>query len=88
MKNFHYLKCNSFHYSEIVDLTKTFELRKDDRDWACGDYLILKEIKDQKETGRQCLVEITHILHRYEGLDNGWCILAIKFLATAEYPIK
>jgi len=88
MISFHYLKCDSVHYSAIIDLKKTFELRKDDRDWARGDYLILKEIKDQKETGAQCLVEIIHILHRLDGLCSGFVILGIKFLAELEYPIK
>ena len=80
---FHNLKIYSTHFVNIINLKKTFELRRFDRDFAEGDYLILNEIDEShKLTGKKILVHILIIIDHYEGLLPDFCILGIKYLAT------
>lgn len=62
--------------------TKTFEIRKDDRDYKVGDVLVLKEWSDivNNFTGRSVTKQISYIyrgLGQY-GLARGYVILSIK----------
>jgi len=69
------------HYFDAVEKgIKTFELRKNDRDFQVGDYLMLNEWK-QGYTGRKLTRKITYILHGGSyGLRKGYVILGIKSL--------
>ncbi|EKE9396609.1 DUF3850 domain-containing protein, partial [Listeria monocytogenes] len=51
MSEVHELKILPEYYEDIVAGRKTFEIRKNDRDFQVGDYLILKEFKDGNHTG-------------------------------------
>lgn len=60
---------------------KSFELRKDDRDFEEGDLLLLREYDEYTEryTGRFAVKKITYVLRgcpQY-GLVSGYCILAV-----------
>lgn len=68
------------YFDKVLSKEKTFELRKNDRDYKIGDTLILKEIDDHDlNTGRKIKVEITYILNGpIYGLDDGFCVMAIK----------
>lgn len=74
----HILKILPKYYEEVASLNKKFELRKDDRDYNVGDFLILKEFDDGKFTGREFgCVQISYILRdcpQY-GLAEGYCII-------------
>jgi len=59
----HELKCWPEHFSAILDGTKTFELRLDDRGFEVGDLLILKEFQQGQYSGRDCVRGVTHIIH-------------------------
>lgn len=78
MPKIHELKTLSEYYDAVERGLKTYELRFDDRGYAVGDLLDLREIKDGKYTGRRKMVEITHILKGFEGLKDGWAVLSIK----------
>lgn len=75
---YHELKIKSLYFNDILQGVKNFELRKDDRDFKVGDYLILQEF-DENYTGRSILVEIIYKLNggKY-GLQEGYCILGFK----------
>lgn len=61
----HELKTEPQFFEAVVDSSKTFEVRKNDRDFRVGDYLALNELDDTREgyTGRSVLLEITYILN-------------------------
>lgn len=74
----HELKILPEYFNEVISHNKQFELRKDDRDYKVGDYILLKEYENGEYTGREsgCL-KITYILRNCPeyGLMDGYCIL-------------
>lgn len=74
----HHLKTESPYYEDVRDGKKTFELRKNDRDFKKGDTLILHHVINGERTGRSLFpIEIRYILKggKY-GLDPEYCILS------------
>lgn len=90
----HELKTLNNHFEKVWRGLKTFEIRKDDREYHVGDILHLKEILPQgnperRFTSREILADVTHILRGGEyGLDKDYCILSIKVFRKidAELP--
>ncbi|EAE3145193.1 TPA: DUF3850 domain-containing protein [Listeria monocytogenes] len=78
MSEVHELKILPEYYEDIVAGRKTFEIRKNDRDFQVGDYLILKEFKDGNHTGWKITVEVTYITD-YEQKEN-YVVMGIKLL--------
>lgn len=86
----HELKIKYEYLFEIALGNKTFELRKNDRDYQVGDliHFIIADIKQSDKLdnglyiGQDDLYKITYILKNVEqyGLDKDYCILAIKKL--------
>ena len=79
-RQYHYLKCETEYYQAVERGFKTFELRKNDRDYNVHDIIHLNEVVDGVETGRTLQQkEIVYILHggKY-GLEDGYCILQMK----------
>ena len=87
----HELKIKYEYLVEIARGAKTFELRKNDRDYQVGDLIHFVDIKDTKQNDKcDCdiyidnndLYKITYILKDVPqyGLDKDYCILAIKKL--------
>ncbi len=76
----HELKCINPYFEDIWEGNKRFELRKNDRDFKQGDYLILKEYDkvNQVYLRRRVFCYIGYVLKDYEGLDKDYCILAIN----------
>lgn len=71
------LRMASTYYDEIVSGRMTFWFCKNDN-FHSGDYMELMEFKEGRHTGRTIQTEITYILDDYTGLEDGYCILAIK----------
>ena len=65
------------YYDEIVSGKMTFWFCKNDN-FHIGDKMDLMEFKDGRHTGRTIQTEITYILDDYTGLEDGYCVLAIK----------
>ncbi|MFS5210726.1 DUF3850 domain-containing protein, partial [Streptococcus agalactiae] len=62
----------------IMDGTKTFECRYNDRDFKVGDELLLREYDPQKGYTYRCIVrKITYILSDFIGLKDGYVILGV-----------
>jgi hypothetical protein len=84
----HELKIKKEYFQEVYFGKKTFELRKDDRDYEVGD-LIKFKVVNKDEHGKEGFCEyvdsealyiITYILRNVPeyGLDKDFCILGIK----------
>ena len=92
----HELKILHPYLIDITIGTKTFELRKNDRDYQEGDLIRFIDIGEDDTTTTKCwyepnidentLYRITYVLKNVEkyGLDIDYCILAIKKLEIKE----
>ncbi|HFL2424881.1 TPA: DUF3850 domain-containing protein [Clostridioides difficile] len=67
----HELKIDHEFFIPILENIKTFEIRKNDRNYKKGDIIILKELNEDKAsfTGRYIKVKITYISD-YQQKDN------------------
>lgn len=76
----HDLKCAAGYFEDVVNGTKTAELRINDRDFSPHDILHLREIEFGKETGRWIEKRITHIVWDSNGpwLAPGYCMLSLS----------
>lgn len=73
----HKLKILPRWFDDVAENRKRFEIRKADRDFKVGDWIILKEWEDGKYTGRSIEATIEYI-YRGDGtygLPEEWCIL-------------
>jgi len=74
----HELKILPEYFNEVMSHNKQFELRKDDRDYQVGDFLLLKEFENGSYTGRESgCFKVSYILRNCPeyGLADGYCIL-------------
>lgn len=77
----HELKTWGKYFVEVKNGDKKFELRKNDRDFKIGDYLLLREYNPNTEeyTGRELIKRIDYILEGGDfGLKEGYVILSIS----------
>ena len=44
----HYLKISPYYINEVIEGNKTFEVRKNDRNFQVGDVIILQEYHNSK----------------------------------------
>lgn len=82
----HALKTLKPYFDAMTQGAKTYEVRKNDRDFNVGDFLALNEITEieKKYTGRCCLVAITHILTDPEYVKPGYAILSVEPCVIAQ----
>ena len=73
------LKILPQYFNDVLSGYKSFELRKDDRDYKVGDKLQLMEW-DKEFTDRSCIRDVIYILRDVEkyGLKKGFVILGIR----------
>lgn len=75
----HALKTLPGFFSDIVKGTKTFEVRKNDRNFKMGDKLLLQEfLPDKGYTGEEWEGEITYLLNHPDYCKKGFVIMGIK----------
>lgn len=84
----HHIKLGATFFDEVAAGEKTFELRKNDRDYKKGDILEMMEFKDGKNTGRTVRVLVTYILTEFTGLEDGYCIMATSLLNENGEPFE
>lgn len=86
----HELKIWPQFFNDVESERKTFEIRKNDRDYQAGDTLHLREWHPgtREYTGRELRRHITHVLDDEEGypfgLQEGYAILSIQPLTSLE----
>ncbi len=79
MSRIHDLKVWSFEFEEIESGRKTFEFRKDDRGYAVGDLLRLREWKPigHEYGGGELTKLVTYILRGPQfGVPEGYCVMS------------
>lgn len=79
----HILKIEYEYYKEVQLHRKTFELRKNDRDYQVGDLIHFVNTNGKEfESGDHSVFRIVYILEDVPeyGLDKDYCILAIKHI--------
>ncbi|EAT1700371.1 DUF3850 domain-containing protein [Salmonella enterica] len=78
MSVIHSLKIGPLFFDAVANGEKRAEVRINDRDFKCGDFLILREWAGEY-TGRKLTVKVTHILP-LDGLVVGagnWVVMSI-----------
>ena len=80
LNGIHELKILPQYFEKVLDGTKKFELRKNDRNYKIGDLIRLYEYDGKKYTGRCVIGAITYILCDCDdfGLLDGYCILGFE----------
>ncbi|MFH1685695.1 MAG: DUF3850 domain-containing protein [Candidatus Micrarchaeota archaeon] len=81
--NMHVLKTEHNCWQAIYNGTKTFEYRKNDRDFKIGDTLLLKNYYPETEsTGGEIHCDITYILYGGKfGIPDDYCIMQLKIIS-------
>jgi len=80
----HELKTWEKYFQLVASGEKTFELRKNDRDFLAGHKLLLREYNKETQTytGRQLHRKIGYVLQSDEGADfglkPGYCIMGLE----------
>ena len=74
----HRLKLAKMFFNAVDTGKKSFELRKNDRNYQIGDILELHEMSDGEETGRVTEKQVIYILEGFKGLEEGYCILGLE----------
>lgn len=76
----HELKILPEYFEAVATYKKTFEIRKNDRNFNVGDKLILKEWYHGRYTGREVERWVSYIYHGDGtfGLPDGYCVMAVK----------
>lgn len=81
----HELKTWPSFFAALLDGTKTFEVRRNDRDFAVGDILVLAEwdpaiagVMPVGYTKREVRRAVTYVLRGGEfGIEAGFCVLGL-----------
>lgn len=77
----HELKISPEYFDAVSKGTKQFELRKDDRNFQVGDFVILKEYDNGAYTGRKLWHKLISYVLRdcpQYGLQEGYCIIGLQ----------
>jgi len=77
----HDLKCSTRFFQDVWDRLKTFEIRKDDREFNTGDTLLLREYSLHGGFSNRVIIckvgyKIKHNDFR-EGIKPGYCVLGL-----------
>jgi len=76
----HHLKTVQPFFSEVKNGTKTFELRRNDRDFQVGDEVILQEydLQNNSFSGQEVRANITYVLKDWARLEEDYCVFAFE----------
>jgi hypothetical protein len=75
----HELKCIDPYFAHVALGLKTFEVRKNDRDFNVGDVLLLSRLRRDGLTGERVRVDVVHVLEGGAfGIADGYCVLGIR----------
>lgn len=82
----HCLKTWVKYYNQIIDGTKCFEIRQNDRDFKVGDRLVLQEWNNNKKcySGRETDRVVSYIIQGEFGLPENICVMQLKQALESE----
>lgn len=80
MKKTHHLKCVQPYFDKVKSGAKTFEFRKNDRDFEQGDIVVLQEYDPSTQTysGQKITGHIGYVLKDFPGIEPGYCVFSFK----------
>lgn len=90
----HYIKTLYPFFEAVWDGTKTFEVRKDDRRYSVGDWVVLQEIYQDSlaYSGKTIQAKVIYKLEGGQfGIEEGYCVLGIQVtykFDPSERPVK
>ncbi len=90
MATIHALKVDNKWLSALWSRKKTSEVRKNDRNFLVGDYLVMEAVDNDAGNGwRECefVAQIRHIITHDEfpeGIAPGYCVLSINKVKDEE----
>lgn len=88
-KQLHELKIYPKYFEAVLDGSKQFEIRKNDRNFNVGDNIFLREWDNIKYSGRTIFAEITYILDdKFIGLAEDYVALGIKVNDYRKMPYE
>lgn len=84
----HQLKTLLEYLCAIGSGVKTFEVRKNDRDFHAGDILHLREWdQTRREWGPHSVTcFVTYVLRQFPGIEPGYCVMGIRLPANHQWP--
>lgn len=78
MRKTHVLKCWKRYFEALINGSKTFEIRRDDRGFGVGDVLELHEtLEDGTYTSRVFWADVTYITSAPEFVLPGYVVMSI-----------
>ncbi len=82
----HSLKTHKQYFRAVISGRKTFEIRKNDRNFNIGDFLALNEYDAEEQcfTGNSCLVYVDYILNDNEYCKTDYVVMSIKPVLAAK----
>lgn len=84
----HELKILPSFYEDVIQHRKTFEVRKNDRPYAVGDFLILHEYTpDKGYSGRAVEVPVIYILNDIRYCKPDFIIMGLGFPKTPTFNL-
>lgn len=89
MRKTHKFKTTEPYFSDVFSGRKTFDVRKNDRDFQVGDYIRLRKYDAQNDSysGDEIVVGVIYILHLsdfIEGLEEDYVVLGIVVISKVE----
>ena len=83
----HQLKCREDYFEDICSGKKKFEVRKKDRPFQVGDFLVINEIAlgSEQETGRCILLKIIYILDSKEFCKEDYVVIGFDYCTVESY---
>jgi len=81
MNKTHCLKTIQPYFDRCWEQTKTFEVRKNDRDFQAGDTVILQEYNPENNTytGRELRCCIMYVLYDFDAIEKGYVVFSLSF---------
>lgn len=80
MKTTHHIKTWPVFFGAVLSGAKTFEIRKDDRDYQRGDWLCLEEYdpETQAYTGAACMRRVTYCMRDLNFVKDGFVVMGLE----------
>lgn len=80
MTKVHALKTWPNYFKDVVNGSKTFEVRKNDRNFKVGDFLMLREYdpEDDTYTGEVLYQRVSYVLDDPRFVKDGYVILGLS----------
>ena len=88
----HNLKILPQYFKSVVDVTKKFEIRRNDRDYKVGDCLFLNEFDGTNYTGKRWAIwirrRVCNIIYKGRGIMNDFMLSKLTKLKESMDKIK